>query len=91
MNKLTTRETVHVTYIATTPERCWAALTPSDFTTQRSSHPIVHMVTLQSFLIDDFFQRRLEAGNIARVGAEIVRPEARHRTDVDSRLTGERP
>ncbi len=58
---------------------------------QRSSHPIVRLVTLQSFLIDDRFQRRLEAGNIARVGAEIVRLETRHRTDVDSRLTGERP
>ena len=46
---------------------------------------------LQSFLIDDRFQRRLEAGNIARVGAEIVRPEARHRTDVDPGLTGKRP
>ncbi len=43
-----------------------------------------------SFLIDNRCQRRLEAGNIARVGAEIVRSEARHRTDVDSRLTVER-
>ncbi len=47
--------------------------------------------TEQSFLIDNCFQRRLEASDIARVGAEIVTPKARHRTDVDSRLTGERP
>jgi uncharacterized protein YndB with AHSA1/START domain len=34
MSKLTAQETVYVTYIATTPERCWAALISSDFTTQ---------------------------------------------------------
>ena len=34
MSKLTTQEAVYVTYIATTPERCWAALASSDFTTQ---------------------------------------------------------
>jgi len=34
MSKLTTQETVYVSYIATTPERCWAALTSSGFTTQ---------------------------------------------------------
>jgi hypothetical protein len=49
------------------------------------------MVALRSFPIDDSLQRRLEVGNIARAGSEIVRSEARYRTDVDSRLTGERP
>ena len=34
MSKLTTQEAVYVTYIATTPERCWAALASSDLTTQ---------------------------------------------------------
>src|ERR1700674_2780847 len=34
MSKLTTQETVYVNYIATTPERCWAALASSDLTTQ---------------------------------------------------------
>jgi uncharacterized protein YndB with AHSA1/START domain len=31
---LTTENTVYVTYIASTPERIWAALTSSEFTTQ---------------------------------------------------------
>jgi uncharacterized protein YndB with AHSA1/START domain len=31
---LTTESTVYVTYIASTPERVWAALTSSEFTTQ---------------------------------------------------------
>lgn len=34
MGKATTQETVYVTYIATSPEKCWAALTASEFTTQ---------------------------------------------------------
>ena len=34
MTELTTQETVYVTYIAATPEKCWAALTQSEFTTQ---------------------------------------------------------
>jgi uncharacterized protein YndB with AHSA1/START domain len=34
MPELTTESTVYVTYIATTPEKVWAALTSSEFTTQ---------------------------------------------------------
>jgi uncharacterized protein YndB with AHSA1/START domain len=34
MAKLTTEPTIYVTYIATTPEKCWAALTQSGFSKQ---------------------------------------------------------
>ena len=34
MAKLTTESTVYVTYIVTTPEKCWAALTRSEFSKQ---------------------------------------------------------
>ena len=34
MAKLTTEPTISVTYIATTPEKCWAALTKSEFSKQ---------------------------------------------------------
>jgi uncharacterized protein YndB with AHSA1/START domain len=34
MTELTTQSTVYVTYIATTPEKLWAALTSSEFTRQ---------------------------------------------------------
>jgi uncharacterized protein YndB with AHSA1/START domain len=34
MTEMTTESTVYVTYIATTPERLWAALTSSEFTTR---------------------------------------------------------
>jgi uncharacterized protein YndB with AHSA1/START domain len=34
MTELTTESTVYVTYIATTPQKLWAALTSSAFTTQ---------------------------------------------------------
>ncbi|MGN6516773.1 MAG: SRPBCC family protein [Rhizomicrobium sp.] len=34
MAKLTTESSVYVTYIATTPEKCWAALTQSEFSKQ---------------------------------------------------------
>jgi uncharacterized protein YndB with AHSA1/START domain len=34
MSEMTTESTVYITYIATTPERLWAALTSSEFTTQ---------------------------------------------------------
>lgn len=34
MTERTTQETVYVTYIATTPEKCWAALTQSEYTTK---------------------------------------------------------
>jgi uncharacterized protein YndB with AHSA1/START domain len=33
-NELTTESTVYVTYIASTPQKVWAALTSSEFTTQ---------------------------------------------------------
>lgn len=34
MTEMTTESTVYVTYIATTPEQLWAALTSSEFTTR---------------------------------------------------------
>ena len=34
MTEMTTQSTVYVTYIATTPEKLWAALTSSEFTRQ---------------------------------------------------------
>ena len=34
MTEMTTESTVYVTYIATTPEKLWAALTSSEFTRQ---------------------------------------------------------
>jgi uncharacterized protein YndB with AHSA1/START domain len=34
MTELTTESTIYVTYIATTPEKLWSALTSSEFTTQ---------------------------------------------------------
>jgi uncharacterized protein YndB with AHSA1/START domain len=34
MAKLTAEPTIYVTYIATTPEKCWAALTQSEFSKQ---------------------------------------------------------
>ncbi len=34
MTEMTTQSTVYVTYIATTPEKLWAALTASEFTRQ---------------------------------------------------------
>lgn len=34
MARLTTESTIYVTYIATTPEKCWTALTSSEFSKQ---------------------------------------------------------
>ena len=46
MTELTTESTVYVTYIATTPEKLWAALTSSAFTRQyffsRIDHELYH-------------------------------------------------